>query len=223
MKLNADLTQRVVVDSATLAWVPSPVAGVRRRLLARDGDEDAVATSIVEYAPGSSFARHTHPAGEEFLVLSGTFEDEHGIYPEGSYVKNPPQSHHAPSSREGCTLFVKLQHLRADDSRRVVLRPSDYHWRQGMVEGLQVLPLDEFGSSHTALVRWAPGTFFERHWHQGGEEIFVVSGVFEDEHQTYTSGTWIRSPHMSTHQPFSTQGCLILVKTGHLHLRAGND
>jgi anti-sigma factor ChrR (cupin superfamily) len=217
VNLNADPMQRAVVQSAELPWTQSPTVGVRRRLLARDGDEESVATSIVEYAPGASFTRHAHPFGEEFLVLSGTFEDEHGSYPEGSYVKNPPGSEHTPSSSEGCTLFVKLRHLRAGDCRRVVLRPIDHPWRQGLVPGLQVLPLDEFGSSHTALVRWAPGTLFARHWHPGGEEIFVVSGVFEDEFQAYPAGSWIRSPHMSTHQPFSIQGCLILVKVGHLH------
>lgn len=216
MNLNADCMQRAVVQSHELPWTTSPTPGVRRRLLARDGDEDAVATSVVEYAPGSTFTRHAHPMGEEFLVLSGTFEDEHGRYPEGTYVKNPSGSAHTPFSREGCTLFVKLRQLWPGDTQRVVVRPGDRPWREGLVKGLEVMPLDEFGMSHTAFVRWAPGTTFSRHWHRGGEEIFVVSGVFEDEHQSYPAGTWLRSPHMSTHQPFSTQGCLILVKVGHL-------
>ena len=50
----------------------------------------------------------------------------------------------------------------------------------------------------------------------GGEEIYVVDGVFEDEHGRYPAGSWIRSPHMSLHQPFSKEGCTIFVKTGHL-------
>lgn len=85
-----------------------------------------------------------------------------------------------------------------------------------MVAGLTVLPLDEHGTQHTAMVRWAPGTYFNPHRHQGGEEIFVVDGVFEDEHGRYPQGTWLRSPHMSQHQPFSREGCTIFVKTGHL-------
>lgn len=89
-------------------------------------------------------------------------------------------------------------------------------WHQGMVAGLKVLPLSEFGTTHTALVRWAPDTFFNPHRHYGGEEIFVVEGVFEDEHGRYPAGSWLRSPHLSQHQPFSREGCLILVKTGHL-------
>jgi anti-sigma factor ChrR (cupin superfamily) len=86
----------------------------------------------------------------------------------------------------------------------------------GLVAGLTVLPLSEFGTQHTAMVRWAPGTFFNPHRHHGGEEIFVVEGVFSDEHGSYPAGSWLRSPHLSQHQPFSRKGCLILVKTGHL-------
>ena len=74
----------------------------------------------------------------------------------------------------------------------------------------------EFSTKHTALVRWAPETKFNPHRHYGGEEILVLEGVFEDEFGKYPAGTWMRSPHMSAHHPFSIEGCLILVMTGHL-------
>ncbi|MGH7082225.1 MAG: cupin domain-containing protein, partial [Acetobacteraceae bacterium] len=60
MKLDADLSRPVTVDSAALAWVASPMPGVKRRMLERDGEEVARATSLVRYAPGSSFAPHTN-------------------------------------------------------------------------------------------------------------------------------------------------------------------
>ena len=84
MELNADFSQRVVVHAARLAWVPSPIAGVERRMLDRIGDEVARATSIVRYAPHSHFSAHTHGGGEEFFVLEGVFQDEHGDFPAGS-------------------------------------------------------------------------------------------------------------------------------------------
>ncbi len=111
MQLNHDLSKRVVLHSEQLPWQPSPVAGVMRRLLARDGGEDARATSIVRYEPGASFAAHAHPQGEEIVVLDGEFADEHGVYPAGTYIKNPPGSSHAPRSTTGCTLFVKLRQM----------------------------------------------------------------------------------------------------------------
>jgi anti-sigma factor ChrR (cupin superfamily) len=216
MQLNTDISQRVVVDVSQLSWVPSPMAGVERRMLARDDQENPRATSIVRYAPGSTFSQHSHPLGEEIIVLEGVFADEHGDYPAGSYIKNPPGSAHSPRSPMGCTLFVKLQQMDAGDTQRVVVRPSDQQWHPGLVRGLSVMPLDQFGATHTALVRWAPGTFFSKHQHFGGEEIFVLEGTFQDEYASYPSGSWIRSPHLSVHQPYSESGCLIFVKVGHL-------
>jgi anti-sigma factor ChrR (cupin superfamily) len=216
MRLNTDRSVRTVLRSEELPWQPSPAAGIQRRLLSREGGEDARATSVVRYAPGAAFSAHVHPQGEEILVLSGEFEDEHGVYPAGTYIKNPPGSGHAPRSTAGCALFVKLRELEDRDSERVVIRPLDRHWRPGMVRGLEVLALDQFGTTHTALVRWAPGTVFSKHAHFGGEEIFVLEGTFQDEHGDYPSGSWVRSPHMSSHQPYSVSGCLIFVKVGHL-------
>lgn len=214
--LNADVSLRCVLDSNTLPWSDSPSPLVKRRMLAREGGEVARATSIVRYAPGARFDAHQHDLGEEILVLEGVLSDESGSYGPGTFIKNPPGSAHAPFSEEGCTLFVKLRQLDPNDRIRVVVPTRQAPWRQGLVPGLSVLPLWELGTCHTAMVRWAPETYFNPHRHYGGEEIFVVEGVFSDEHGNYPQGSWIRSPHMSQHQPFSKEGCLILVKTGHL-------
>lgn len=215
MNLHADLTQRVVIHHPDLPWTPSPEPGVERRMLERVGEELAKATTVVRYQPGAKFQTHTHDLGEEILVLEGVFSDETGHYPAGSYLMNPPGSFHAPFSEQGCTLFVKLRHLGPEQVVREVIDTTTAPWFQGMVPGLNVMPLMQQGSGST-LVKWAPQTYFNPHRHYGGEEIFVVSGVFEDEHGRYPAGTWIRSPHMSLHQPFSREGCTIFVKTGHL-------
>lgn len=214
--LNADFSERCVVDSDTLAWQASPSPLVQRRLLERLGGEVARATSIVRYEAGATFDAHVHELGEEIFVIDGTLSDEYGNYGPGTYLKNPPGSSHAPFSEGGCTLFVKLRHLDPEDTAKVVIHTFQSPWYRGMVDGLMVMPLSEFGTRHTAMVRWAPGTYFNPHRHYGGEEIYVVEGVFSDEHGSYPKGSWIRSPHLSQHQPFSVEGCLILVKTGHL-------
>lgn len=216
MQLNNDFSRAVVVHSGELVWQPSPAAGVERRMLERDGGEVARATSIVRYAAGSQFPLHIHELGEEIVVLEGEFADEHGTYGAGCYIKNPPGSSHAPFTLNGCTLFVKLRHMQPDDSERVVIDTTAAEWRPGLVDGLTVLPLAEFRGEHTALVHWQPGTLFQAHKHWGGEEIFVLDGVFEDEHGRYPAGTWLRNPHMSQHAPFSKEGCTIFVKVGHL-------
>jgi len=218
MQINADFEQRVVMPPpAPGDWVPSPMAGVHRRLLDRIGGEVARATSIVRYAAGSRFEHHEHGGGEEFLVLEGVFSDEQGDYPAGTYVRNPPGTGHAPFSREGCTLFVKLWQFARGDTRLVRIDTRSAAWHPGLVPGLSVMPLHEFEGISTALVRWAPDTQFNQHAHPGGEEIFVLEGLFRDEHGEYPAGSWLRNPRWSRHTPFTgTEGATIYVKVGHV-------
>ena len=223
MELHADLNQRAVLDSNALDWTPSPLPGVERRLLDRRGGDVARATSIVRYAPGSCFERHTHGGGEEILVLEGTFSDEHGDYGAGTYLRNPVGSSHAPFSIGGCTILVKLQQMHQSDQQRLVIDTTQSVWLPGLVSGLEVLPLHAYGSEHVALVRWAPGTMFQPHGHPSGEEILVLTGVFQDEHGTYSAGSWLRNPPASVHRPWSDAGCTIWVKTGHLPATQGPD
>ena len=216
LHLNADFDQRVVVPPpGATGWLASPQPGVQRHRLDRVGGEVARATSIVRYDAGSSFARHSHGGGEEFLVLEGTFSDEHGDYAAGSYVRNPPGTSHQPFSRNGCTLFVKLWQFTAGDTEPVHIATRETAWRPGLVPGLALMPLHEFDGISTALVRWAPHTRFNTHTHPGGEEILVLEGLFRDEHGEYPAGAWLRNPRASRHTPFTgAEGALIYVKVG---------
>lgn len=118
---------------------------------------------------------------------------------------------------QGALIFVKLHQFAADDHRQFTINTRNSEWSQGLVPGLKVLNLHGFGAEQVALVRWAPDTQFSTHTHWGGEEIFVIDGVFHDGHGEYPAGTWIRSPHRSSHTPFTRrEGALIYVKVGHL-------
>ncbi|QLE86259.1 cupin [Shewanella sp. Scap07] len=213
--LNLDFSQTVHIDTEQQPWLPSPMQGVERKPLARQQQESGHATSIVRYLPGARFKRHLHPLGEEILVLSGTFSDEHGNYGPGSYIRNPPGSAHAPFSEQGCTLFVKLNQFDKQDSASVRIDTQTTLWQPGQ-GGLQVMPLHDYAGQHTALVKWPAGERFLSHKHFGGEEILVLSGCFEDEHGSYNAMSWLRSPHLSQHQPFVQQDTIIFVKVGHL-------
>ncbi|EAQ26124.1 cupin domain-containing protein [Roseovarius sp. 217] len=216
MRINADFSQRVVVRPEDYDWVQSPATGVERMMLDRIGDEVARATTLVRFAPESYFDAHTHGGGEEFLVLEGVFSDESGDYPAGSYVRNPIGTSHKPHTKEGCTILVKLYQFDRSDTAQFHIDTKSADFRPGLVEGLSVLPLHTAVNENVALVRWAPGTRFTPHRHWGGEEIFVIEGTFADEHGRYPAGSWVRSPHLSEHKPYSDEGCLIYVKTGHL-------
>lgn len=217
--VNQDFTKRIAINSAKEIWHKSPSDGVERLYLERDdGGESAVATSIVRFAPGSKFDEHVHDGGEEFIVLEGTFSDEFGSYPKGTYVRNPMGSSHNPYSDSGCILFVKLRQFQTDDQEQVKINTNNETWLPGLVDGLSVMPLHHFKTEHVALVKWAPNTIFNPHQHWGGEEILVLEGVFHDEFGVYPKGSWLRSPHLSQHTPFTKEeGALIFVKTGHLN------
>jgi anti-sigma factor ChrR (cupin superfamily) len=200
-------------------WQPSPVSGVWRKPLAREEAERGHATSIVRYDPGSAFPRHGHPLGEEILVLEGIFSDEHGDFGAGTYFRNPPGSSHAPFSKSGCVLLVKLHQFLPDDLTQVCIDTRRVRWLPGQGH-LKVMPLHEFAGEHVALEKWPAGEHAQPRRRVGGEEIFVLSGELKDEHGAYPRGTWVRSPHMSEHCPYVDQETVIWVKTGHLSVVA---
>ncbi len=217
MQLHSDFTQRVVIQPEHYTFIDSPLAGISRMMLERAGSEVARATSIVRYAAGSGYSAHTHNGGEEILVLKGVFSDEHGDYPAGTYLRNPPGTSHQPFSTDGCTLLVKLWQFAEDDTTQLAFNTKQASWYPGLVDGLSVLPLHEHNGVNSALVRWAPNTQFNRHSHPGGEEILVLEGLFCDEHGQYPTGSWLRNPRYSNHAPFTLeQGALIYVKVGHI-------
>ena len=212
---NLDHSKRLVINTSIRAVEASGLPGVERIPLEREKPESGITTSVVRYEAGAKFSEHTHPKGEEIFVLEGELSDEFGAYPAGTYIRNPPGSHHSPFSSTGCKLFVKLNQFQPGDSKRVVINTAQQDWAPGYGD-LKVMPLAEFGSESTALVKWPEGAAFVPHTHVGGEEIFVLEGTFFDEKGEYLTGAWIRSPHLSNHDPFVKEGCTILVKVGHL-------
>jgi anti-sigma factor ChrR (cupin superfamily) len=220
MPLNSDLRQRVAIDTDQLDWQDDVANGVRLKPLAHTAHDPVQRTDIIEYPAGARMD-HATLGVAEILVLTGLLEEESGDeianYPPGSYLKLPSDESAKFVSATGCTLFIKRGHpVNVDSRERIVLCPLERVWHPGIVPGLRVLSLGEFEGAHTALVEWAPGTRFQYHRHYGGEEIFVLEGIFQDEYGDYPAGTWLRSPHMSQHVPFSEPGCLIFVKVGHL-------
>jgi anti-sigma factor ChrR (cupin superfamily) len=218
MRINADFNHKVVIRPDEYQWVASPSHGVERMMLDRIGNESGHATSLVRYAPDSEFPTHVHTGGEEILVLKGEFSDEHNNYPAGSYIRNPIGTQHSPRiGPQGATIFVKLHQFDQQDKQQINIDSHSQPWLPGLVSGLSVMPLHQFDVEHTALVKWAPFTKFQSHSHFGGEEIFVIEGTFYDEYGSYPAGTWLRSPHLSQHLPYTEDdGALIYVKTGHL-------
>lgn len=222
MRLNADFSERAVIRLEDYHWVDSPMPGVERMMLDRIGDEVARATSLVRYAPNSTFSPHVHSGGEEFFVLEGEFGDEHQLYPAGTYVRNPIGTSHSPRvGSEGCIILVKLHQFDAADTTPVVINTNTAGWTPNYAPGVDVLPLHHFQTENVALVRVAANTAVTEHTHQCGEETLVIEGSISDESGDYPAGSWVRYPDQSTHKPFTRdEGALLFVKTGHLPVTA---
>jgi hypothetical protein len=222
MEINADFSQRVAVHASRLPWVPSPMAGVERRMLDRIGDEVARATSLVRYAPDSHFSPHTHGGGEEFLVLEGVFQDEHGEFPAGSYVRNPPTSRHTPGSVPGCILFVKLWQFDPADRKEVKLTTVAMAYEAATDRpGVKLMPLFRDSHEDLRLERWAPGAAITLNL-PGGAEALALGGTFDESGESFEPLSWLRLPIGSVPQAKAgPEGCRVWIKTGHLRTIQG--
>jgi quercetin dioxygenase-like cupin family protein len=217
MRINANFSQRATEAPSPGRWVNSPESGVDRFMLDRIGDEVARATSIVRYAAGSSFARHTHAEGEEFLVLEGVFSDEHGDYPRGTYVRNPPGTGHSPFSVDGCRILVKLRQFDAGDLEPVVADAiGDGNWRRDERTGGEYRELHQFGTEQVAMLRMARSQSLEIEVGEGGLEWLLVSGSLQFENLNYAAESWFRFPAGDSFRMKAIEDCTIFQKRGHL-------
>jgi anti-sigma factor ChrR (cupin superfamily) len=217
MELNADFTKRAVVHGARTAWVSSPIPGVERRMLDRVGDEVARATTIVRYAPNSRFSPHTHDGGEEFLVLEGVFQDEHGDFPVGSYIRNPPASRHTPGSAPGCTIFVKLWQFDPNDKSHVRIDTNKMRFvpASGRL-GVEMMPLFHSANEDVRLERWVAGSKIMLS-DPAGIECFVLRGGFDEGNEQFAAQSWLRlPPGESAGLKVGNGGCEVWIKSGHL-------
>ena len=214
MRVNADFSERVLVHTSELEWQASPMKGVERRMLDRIGGEVARATSIVRYAPGSAFSEHTHHGGEEFIVLEGTFQDEHGDYPAGTYVRNPPTTHHIPRSDDGCTIFVKLWQFDLDD--RTQFR-RDMAAELGPVEnGVARAELHRDAREVVSYAVLEAGAQIVEDV-AGGVELLLLEGDLSEGDTRLKAGSWLRLPDgMALRAVAGADGAKLWMKTGHL-------
>lgn len=217
MEINSAFDQRAAVHAAQIAWTPSPMPGVERRMLDRIGGEVARATSIVRYAPGSRFPAHTHGGGEEFLVLEGVFQDERGDYPAGTYVRNPPTSRHTPGAAAGCVILVKLWQFDPEDRRSVTIDTRAVPPRPAAGRpGVAAVPLHEDDREQVRIEHWAADADIELRGH-GGFEALVLDGSFRESGETFTYQSWLRLPPTAAlHAQTGRHGAKVWIKSGHL-------
>jgi anti-sigma factor ChrR (cupin superfamily) len=217
MNIHANFALRAAVHAQDNPWVRSPMPGVERQMLDRLGGEVARATTIVRYAPGSHFSAHTHDGGEEFLVLDGVFQDEHGDYPEGTYIRNPPTTHHTPRTALGATILVKLWQFDPEDraSVRIDMRAAGTLALANR-PNIRAIPLFEDPRETVRIELWEPHAMIQIRDHRG-IEIFVLEGSFIEGGEPFTKHDWLRLPPGDVlHAVAGKDGARLWVKSGHL-------
>ncbi len=113
--------------------------------------------------------------------------------------------------------------INADFTQRVAVHFDQTEWVASPAAGVERKMLDRIGDEvarATTIVRFAPGSAFAAHTHDGGEEYLVLDGVFQDETGDFPVGSYVRNPPTSSHTPSASQGATILVK---LHQFDPND
>ncbi len=108
-QFEADDTLQLAIDSSKGGWLPGRIPGVEIQPLHRHREENVF---LLRWAPDTAYPAHVHAGGEEILVLEGAFHDADGHFPQGSWVRYPDGSRHAPYTlAEGALLYVKEGHL----------------------------------------------------------------------------------------------------------------
>src|SRR5256886_3104907 len=105
--------------------------------------------------------------------------------------------------------------INADFTKRASVHAGKLAWVRSPMPGVERRMLDRVGDEvarATSIVRYAPESAFSSHIHPGGEEFFVLDGIFQAERGDYPAGSYIRNPPTSRHTPRSQAGCTIFVK-----------
>lgn len=220
--LNADFTQPAVMETAKMDWQASPSPTVWRKRLDLIGGEFSRVTSVVRYDANSSFRAHDHPDGEEILVLEGTFSDEYGDYPAGTYLLNPQGFRHTPYSKEGCVIFVKLRQFVGEERKHVVIDSNAADWQE-LAPGVERLTLYEEAGypEDIMLLRLAPGAevpaeFTNSEVAPKGLELLVISGTLRDDGAALSTGAWLREPKGVPRRFSATAETTLYLKRNHL-------
>ena len=105
--------------------------------------------------------------------------------------------------------------INADFTKRASVHAGKLAWVRSPMPGVERRMLDRVGDEvarATSIVRYARESAFSSHIHPGGEEFFVLDGIFQDERGDYPAGSYVRNPPASRHTPRSQAGCTIFVK-----------
>jgi anti-sigma factor ChrR (cupin superfamily) len=101
-RLMARVTQpsSFSVFGPQLTWLPTPIPGLRMKVLSLDRERDS-AVLLMQADPGVSYPAHHHGGAEECYVLSGDVRVQGQVLHAGDFHHAEPGSDHDPLYTEG--------------------------------------------------------------------------------------------------------------------------
>jgi anti-sigma factor ChrR (cupin superfamily) len=98
--------QQVKTNIYESSWQTSPIPQIEKKVLyEQTGFPEKV--WIERWQPGTALSNVVNSEVKEIFVIEGTWSDELGSYPVGSWLRYPPNQTYSPSSATGCLVYVK--------------------------------------------------------------------------------------------------------------------
>ncbi len=107
-QFDAADTEQIVINTRNAAFQPGKVEGTSELLLHEVPGETV---RLVRFDPQTRLDRVSDENGEEIYVIEGSFSDENGSYPAGTWMRSPNGAGTRISSDAGCLLYIKTGHL----------------------------------------------------------------------------------------------------------------
>jgi hypothetical protein len=217
--VNADLTKFVVIHADEMAWQATGRDGIFCKMFERVTELDlARQTGLYKLDPGASFAPETLDERVELFVIYGKLSDGDTEIGKHTYHRLPPGTKARIHSDSGCVVFIRRRQGRGGGgvifTADATIEDNFEPWGE---RGSEKIPLEDPAEPLVGawMGRMIPDLHIPNHGHDGGEEIFILEGVIEDEYCAAGPRTWMRFPLGFRHAPFSQHSdVLMLVREG---------
>ncbi|MFP6736322.1 MAG: cupin domain-containing protein [Rhodospirillales bacterium] len=217
--VNADLTKFVVIAADDMAWDATEIDGIFCKTLERVTETGLAREScLYKMNPGASFGGQTLEERAEIFVVYGSVSDGVSEIGKYTYHRMPPGSDVHIHSSAGCVIFFRRRQGRGANGATFTIDATvAKNFEPWGGRGSVKIPLED--PAEPGVGAWIgsmiPDLHIPNHDHAGGEEIFVVEGVIEDEYCVAGPRTWMRFPLGFEHSPFSRHDdVLMLVREG---------
>jgi quercetin dioxygenase-like cupin family protein len=103
---TAQTSEFISHNSTEVTWHPHFVKGLKVAILRTDKEKREL-SCLIRCEPGSKYPLHRHAGSEEIFMLEGDLIIDGMVYGKGDYLFSPPESAHAPETKEGCMFFAR--------------------------------------------------------------------------------------------------------------------